>query len=821
MADELRVVITADASGVGPAVAQATAAVEASADQIAAAQAKATAATKALTAAQIELGAAAEGGNAQAAAIIQEYAAASAEAAAAVASLSASQEVNTASTVSNTAAQRADTAATYNRMEAMGAAKITMGAATGSIGSMEMGLARLAAGSSTLGPLLQSMVPVAIFAAGAFMLFDLGEAIYKAFDLGGDAARDFQVKLTDLDGSYRSLIDETSLEADKLEAANAKLEHKPNPNAIKEALDDALVEADKMNSKLQGLIEKEEALIKMQGLAGSTTQTILGITPGSKDAERDLQQHQIWMEKAVSLQQELAETISFTAVEQGKLTDLQQKQTEYEATTRSLAGQAEEDSFLAKKIEQTEIIIADTKKQTEAIQEQMRLTQAQQIHEKLTAVPHVKSDNLPEKIAEAQAEALHGADAQLPVEQQIIAAMDRQIEINNAKANTTKEGTAAERETLRVIENEIALSKAKEQINALGTERLNATFEQQQKDDEAARKRGEEQVRSQLETEKQLRQQQIEGARETAAAQIEAANEEFDRTQMEIRGQEELGLISHKVAEQRLLDALKLREATTQGALKNEQGLFDPALGEKESLEFQRLENQMTKEAQRAATERERIVQQEATKMEQVYKKVANEFNTDFTRAFNEWATKSQTASQAFGKMLGQMELQVIDFVAKWILNKVEMWAMDKLLQSQGQASELVTQKAANAAMVTSDAGVAAAGTMAYYSAINPLVAPAMAGVAYAETMAYAVMDTGGMMPHMGFAFNKSGSPERVLSPGQTSNFESLVNNGGARNATLHQTNNFGGGVTKEMLDAHTAQTMAKMRGMIRPEALA
>jgi hypothetical protein len=402
--------------------------------------------------------------------------------------------------------------------------------------------------------------------------------------------------------------------------------------------------------------------------------------------------------------------------------------------------------------------------------------------------------------------------------------MDRQIEINNAKANTTKEGTAAEREQLRVLENELALGKAKNEIAALGKEQLNTTFEAQQKEDEAARRRVEEQTRSVLEETNRTRELQISAARETAAALIDAANQEFERTQMEIRGQEELGIISHRVAEQRLLDALKLRESTTQGALKQEQGLFDPALGQKEAIEYQKLEEQMTKEAQRAATERERIVQQEATKMEQIYKRVANEFNTDFTRAFNEWATKSQTAGQAFGHMLGEMELQLIDFVAKWILEKAEMWAMDKLMQATGLATQRATQAAANVALVTSDAGVAAAGTMAYYSAINPPVAPAMAAVAYAETMSYAagaIFDTGGMMPHMGFAFNTSGSPERVLSPSQTHNFESMINNGGSRNATLNQTNNFGGGVTKEMLDAHTSQTMSRLRGMLRPEAFA
>ena len=229
----------------------------------------------------------------------------------------------------------------------------------------------------------------------------------------------------------------------------------------------------------------------------------------------------------------------------------------------------------------------------------------------------------------------------------------------------------------------------------------------------------------------------------------------------------------------------------------------------------------MTKEAQRAALERERIVQQEATKIEQIYKKVANEFNTDFTRAFNEWATKSQTAGQAFGRMLGDMELQVIDFVAKWILQKVEMWAMNKLLDATGYATQFAIQKTANVAAVTSDAGVAAAGAMAYYSAINPPMAPAMAAVQFAETMSYAVMDSGGMMPHMGFAFNTSGSAERVLSPSQTQNFESMVNQGGSRSATLNYAPTIHGSVNEDMLREHSAKLMTQVRSMLRPEAFA
>ncbi|MGD0280718.1 MAG: hypothetical protein ABSC11_15635, partial [Smithella sp.] len=568
MADELRVVITADASGVGPGVAEATAAVKSSADQIATAQAKATAATRLLTQAQIELGAAAEAGNTQAAAIIAEYAAANSAAQASVEALTAAQVEGTAATVADTAAQAADTAATYSHAEAMGAARVSMGAMTGSAHMMEMGLVKLASGSSVLGPLLASMVPVAIFAAGTFLLYELGAAIYKAFDLGGEAAREFELKLSGLDASYRSLIDETSLEADKIEAANAKLEHMPNPNAMKEAIDQAMVEADKMNGKLQGLIDKEESLLKMQTLAGSTLQR-LTTTTGTRQEQIDLEQHALWMEKAISLEAQLAETKSFTVVEEKKLHDLR--------VERMLSTEPDE---LNNEITATELLVADTKKETAAIEEQMRLRDAQAKHEELTGEgkgTRAASDNLPEQIARAQIEAAHAADAQLAPEQEIIAAMDKQIALNNLKAETTREGTEAEREQLRVIENGLALEQAKEKIAALGKEQLNATFEAEQKEQAEAQKRQEDQAKKALEDYNRVREMRVSAAHETAQATIESANLEFERTQQQIHSEEELGIVSHKVAMERLLDALKLREATTQGALKKEQGLFDPA----------------------------------------------------------------------------------------------------------------------------------------------------------------------------------------------------------------------------------------------------
>lgn len=832
MADELRVVITADASGVGPGVAEATAAVQASAEQIAVAQGKATAATLTLAEAQkaakqaassladaeLQLGASAAAGNQAAIAIINEYSEANAKAAAVLEAVA--------------AAEKQATAATYNRMEAMGSARVMMGAMDGSMGMMANGLARLAAGSQVLGPLMQSMIPLAILSAGVFILYDLGEAIYKAFDLGGDAALAYQKALDSVDESTRTLIDSTALEADKLEAANLKLEHLPNPNAAKEAIDQALVDADKMATKLDEIIGKEENLLKMQGAAGSGLQRFFTNEQAPRQEGVDLAEHARYLEQANTLEQQLGESKSFETTEQQRLNELEEKQAALDyarnsSITARIGMWAIGVTQYGKEISSLEQIIAQEKNVTQSIEDQIRVRDAQAKHDTLTGAGKTPkeakgpADNLPAQIARAQVEAAHATDAELNPAQQITAELQKQLALDLQKEETSKEGTAAERERLRQLEDETAIGKSNAQLHALEGEIVDRDFQQRQKAQEDAQRRQEEQARSAREQANQVRDEQISAARDTAAATIQAANLDYQTAEQDIRSQEELGIISHHVAEQRLEDALRLREQTIQGALAKEQGLFDPALSQKQAIEYDKLQQQMTNEAKRAANERERIAQQETLKIEQMYKRVATAFNTDFERAFNEWATKSQTAGQAFGRMLGTMELQVIDFVAKWLLQKAEMWAMDKLMQTTGIATQVATQKAGDVAMVASDAGVAAAGAMAYYSATNPLMAPALAAVQYAETMSYAVMDTGGMMPHMGFAFNASGSPERVLSPSQTSNFESMVNNGGSRNATLHQTNNFAGGVTKEMLDAHAAQTMNKLRGMLRPEAFA
>jgi len=370
------------------------------------------------------------------------------------------------------------------------------------------------------------------------------------------------------------------------------------------------------------------------------------------------------------------------------------------------------------------------------------------------------------------------------------------------------------------IEDQRRLAEA----SARGTDAITAAGEEQLKAQAEAVRKKDEADSAATEDWKKRHEEEITMVRQEAEAEIGAAQDAYEATERDVKLKESLGIISHHTAEQMLLDAEKLKAQTTQGALGKEQGLFDPNVSAKELREFTQIENRMTAEARKAAAERQKIVQQETMDFIQKWKKVENTFNQDFTSAFNQWATKSKSAEQAFGHMFGEMELQLVDFVAKWLLQKAEMWAMDEAMQLLGITKERVQQGANNVAQVT---GAASTGAALAAAAAAPGGPPAMAAAAASATGiiesvgSAAAFDTGGMLPHMGFAFNQSGSPERILSPSQTHNFESLVNNGGSRSASLHQTNNFGGGVTPEMLNDHTQKTMAQLRRMIRPEALA
>lgn len=800
MADELRVVITADASGVGPAVAQATAAVEASSDQIAAAQAKATAATKALTAAQVQLGKAAEvgGPGSSAAAIIAEYAAASSAAKAAVEQLTAAQETNTGATVANAAAQRVDTAATYNRTEAMGAARVAMGAMDGSMGMMGNGLARLAAASNQLGPILADMVPVAVIGAGVFILADLIKGVIEFSEKATDLAETLGTNWFD------AAKDQLEGLSEQIKATEKDIQH------FQETVDTEVEKQKQLQFQRAGLEggPESEATAKAQNGAQDIA---------TQRSKLDLLQKQLEVARAFSSEQDYARThpgfLGTGTKIDGETVDYWAAMWKIPEDNYARAGQ------MARAFE-AQIQAINAQIQTESQQTTVTIEQAFKPPKGSSDKgARVSSDNLPEQIARAQIEAAHAADADLSPQDRIVEEMNKQIALNDLNAKFSKEGTAAERERLRVLEDQIAAEKAFASLDKLGVEEQKKADAEAKKQLADAAKQQDKDLEAVDEALVKQHKGEVEAAHDKAELAIQLAALDFELSEAEIRRAEEEGRISHKVAEQKLQDAARLKQEQSIAARQEEMGTLKPGAYEGDDRAYKKMQDQMVLDAKKGALERERLAEQEAKKMEQIYKKVANEFNTDFTRAFNEWATKSQTAGQAFGRMLGEMELQIADWAAMWILKQAEMYLEQKLYSALTKQDN--AQKAASAA------GLAGANMTASVAAAPfpiDLSAPAEGAMAASTAASFAAatqMDNGGMMPHMGFAFNTSGSAERVLSPSQTQNFESMVNQGGSRSATLNYAPTIHGSVNEDMLREHSAKLMTQVRSMLRPEALA
>jgi len=151
---------------------------------------------------------------------------------------------------------------------------------------------------------------------------------------------------------------------------------------------------------------------------------------------------------------------------------------------------------------------------------------------------------------------------------------------------------------------------------------------------------------------------------------------------------------------------------------------------------------------------------------------------------------------------------------------------MDEALQLAGLAKTKATQASTNESTISSDAGVAAANTMAYYTAIDPSLAPSMASIAYAETIAYSISNyaIGGVVPGQAGAAVPAivHAGERVLTASQNSTYESIANSSSrASSVSLNYAPTIHGNADSAMLQEHSRQILSQVGRMIRPEARA
>ncbi|HVJ09263.1 MAG TPA: hypothetical protein VM554_12855 [Acidisarcina sp.] len=241
-------------------------------------------------------------------------------------------------------------------------------------------------------------------------------------------------------------------------------------------------------------------------------------------------------------------------------------------------------------------------------------------------------------------------------------------------------------------------------------------------------------------------------------------------------------------------------------------------------------DRQMLQLDQQLQQQQQQMQDQQQKKWQQSFQQI----NAGFRNVLQGMMQGTQSLAQGFARMFNSILTGLADFVLQWLLKKAEMWVMDEVLEVSGRARKHAAVAASNAATVTGDAGVAAAGAMAYWSAINPPIAPAMAAAQAAMTLAYmpmAMFDRGGVVTAGGGmhvpVLAKAG--ERVLTPTQTQNFESLVNQSSSSQhksttVNLHyngQVNAYDRSGMRGTLRAHADDILSIVREGYRAGALA
>lgn len=811
-------------------------------------------ATMLLGSAQEQFGRQAAVGNEWAIATIKQYQAELAAATEAVATFTAAQAEETASVSSttaaiagNTAALEANTAAEYSRTEAMGVARVSAGLATGSVGALDMGLARLAATSSMIGPILQAAMPFALIAAGIFIVVEMGEALYKAFDIGGERARALQQDIAKTSIELDRMTTSIEVQTDKLAQEQAKLENKPF-NGMKLTLDEAAESAAKLAGELERVnVDFEKNTIAKMG--GSMPQRLLGAS-GTHDEQVMVEEHQKYLNQAVNIQQQMNEETSYGNALQSHLIELKAKQGAIdEANIASArAGGAttlqNEDNAIAA----TQAMIARQEKEKAAIQATIDLG-AQQVATQTARDNHTGKGA---KGKDPDVQALRDIESSFASAN----AAESAVKGHNLTAGegaafwsqyltTFKEGSEQAKHVLEEFtkyQEEIHKSilkgskapkdtDAEQERAAKSTAELTKEFAKQEG---ALTHTGEAWDKYQKEVSK--------GGEIQAenAAKLQAANNAIDEADgriTKLAGAERKAKLDAEEWAAKIKALTKdLKDLQAQAQIK-----IDPITGQsvntnpQNAQQTQQAQNQLNQALGGQAVSQKQDQNAQAQALAAPYLKAFDQINSGWLKVQNDMIVGNKNIARDFVQMGVSIVQAGAQAAEKWLAKQITTYIMDKaqqhiaLLAKQaaaatanaqqvatttatataqtaavtagmtaqtaavttgiaaqtiavagGVASQHAIQGPANVATVTGDAAVAAAGAMAYWSAIAPIIAPSMAAAQFGMTMAYAPLaafDIGGIIPGSGAVPMIGHGGERVLTQGQTNTFESFVNN--------------------------------------------
>jgi hypothetical protein len=237
----------------------------------------------------------------------------------------------------------------------------------------------------------------------------------------------------------------------------------------------------------------------------------------------------------------------------------------------------------------------------------------------------------------------------------------------------------------------------------------------------------------QLQLDQRLLQEKVRGVQQSAQQELQMA-QQMDNARLQ-RGQEtlrqweqnETAAINRWYIEQKQI----LDEALAHAAL----------VYGKMSAEYQKMIDAENRLDQERRIKQQQVEDQVYNKVKQTYDRITSEFNSNFISMMKGQMTFSKVLIASWNQIASMIITKILQIGEKWLFEHVVMAAAAKMLGlviDTGNAQKLATTTITNIAVGASDAAVAGAATLAYYSAFAPEIAPEMAAIQYGIGMTYA-----------------------------------------------------------------------------------
>jgi hypothetical protein len=268
-------------------------------------------------------------------------------------------------------------------------------------------------------------------------------------------------------------------------------------------------------------------------------------------------------------------------------------------------------------------------------------------------------------------------------------------------------------------------------------------------------------MQEQVKTVQQAVKQETEAYRLGADEQIRLAEESYKTTEQNLAAEVRL----HRMTEQERIAAL--RQAANQ-----EYQIELNAIRLKEALDMndvQKYQQDLNRELQitrQHDQQLRQLAQQTAEQTQKIWMQAYDKMTTQFNDAVAKWVV----TGKGFAQSMAQMVAGITENFTKNVLKMAEQYLLGLALQKSGQKSQIL----ADAKTAAANAYQAVVG-IPY---VGPVLAPAAAATAFAGVMAFDTFGEGGVVRGGGGMAVPvlAHAGERVLTPSQTQNFETLVN---------------------------------------------